>query len=153
MTQSTLDKRSHPPANPEPTYKVGETGDTVVYIFPSGNACVKKGAKKARQSESAPTANVSASVPPKPPAPPRPPAPKPPVAFRQPTPPKPPAPSSSSASAPQSVGDRLVQSGLISANQLQVALYDQQSMNLELVEVLIARGWLDEAQLEGFLSV
>ncbi|MEB3232980.1 MAG: hypothetical protein VKJ64_18390 [Leptolyngbyaceae bacterium] len=124
MTQSTLSKKTQPLGDAQPAYKVGDTGNTVVYIFPSGNACVKKGKKEEVQSV--------------------------PVVVSQPQPLVP--LQSSSAVSAQSIGDRLVQAGLITANQLQVALYDQQSMNLDLSEVLSARGWIDEATFQTFLS-
>ncbi|NEQ98898.1 MAG: hypothetical protein F6K30_19620 [Cyanothece sp. SIO2G6] len=140
MTQVAFDRSTHPLGNPTPAYKVGETGDTVVYIFPSGNACVKKG-KKTSQSEQPSKPSVLAPGYPKPPAPPK-----------LPTRPQPPAPPKAAMTTTQPIGDRLVQAGLITATQLEVARYDQQSMNLEIEEVLIARGWIDEAALKRFLA-
>lgn len=154
MTQST---KQHLTYTKEPVTKIGETGDTVVYIFPGGKACVKKGDKSsqgvsAASKSSVPNvsgpmtkeeksvsrvqkfvrnANQQASK------------------------------SKVYASAPRSkaqnigkelVGDRLVRAGIINATQLQVALYDQKTMNLGFGDVLIARGWIDQATLDSMLG-
>lgn len=140
MTQATM---KHPTYTKGPIEKIGETGGTVVYIFPGGQACVKKG-KKNEKTETPPTTGS----------------------------PKPlptnnielesdqsklnaishsPKPIHQATDAPK-IGDRLVEAGIISPMQLQVALYDQAHMNMRLGDVLIARGWIDQETLESALS-
>ena len=142
MTQATM---KHPTYAKEPIEKIGETGGTVVYIFPGGKACVKKGKKSEKAETSsekvAPTplkskpvdlavaaqSNVSTVS----------------KATEQ---------THQLPDAPK-IGDRLVAAGVISPIQLQVALYDQSHMNMRLGDVLIARGWIDQETLESALSV
>ncbi|NEP43560.1 MAG: hypothetical protein F6K35_31770 [Okeania sp. SIO2H7] len=59
--------------------------------------------------------------------------------------------SSTSTQAIKRVGERLVDAGIINSTQLQVALYDQKAMKLRLGDVLIARGWADQATLDAVL--
>lgn len=151
MTQS---QKKHLTYTKEPVSKIGETGGTVVYIFPGGKACVKKGKKRPKNSAPAhaKTANISteqsdgstvAEVD---------------KAVKE-TRQQPSNTQTSEFSVDQStqttvqkVGDRLVQAEVINSTQLQVALYDQKTMNLRLGDILIARGWLDQATLDSVLS-
>lgn len=152
MTQS---KKEHLTYTKGPVSKIGETGGTVVYIFPGGKACVKKG-EKGKKSEKA--ENVSSPLK------------EPEMAAaksrrqKATTVPMPTVKSSSTVSkqavspSPLStqtikrVGDRLVDAGIINTTQLQVALYDQKAMKLRLGDVLIARGWVDQLTLDAVLT-
>ena len=147
MINMTQPKKEHPTYTKEPVSKIGETGGTVVYIFPGGKACVKKGEKGKKAASSmkvpgmstakkrlqktgpvpTPAANPTHSVDPQ-------------------------ASSPFSTQRVQRVGDRLVEAGVINSTQLQVALYDQKAMKLRLGDVLIARGWTDQSTLDSVLS-
>ena len=118
-------QEEYPTYTKEPVAKIGETGGTIVYIFPEGKACVKKG--KRRRQGSSPETSEAASIS---------------------------AANKNSWKNGQSgdMGDRLVAAGVINATQLQVALYDQKAMNLQLIEVLIARGWADQETLDSVLA-
>ncbi|MGF1495475.1 MAG: hypothetical protein ACFB8W_01440, partial [Elainellaceae cyanobacterium] len=50
------------------------------------------------------------------------------------------------------LGKQLLQMGIISATQLEVAKYDQSTSGLSLVEVLLARGWVTEEAIAPHLN-
>ncbi|MEM9213138.1 MAG: hypothetical protein AAGD25_02230 [Cyanobacteria bacterium P01_F01_bin.150] len=147
-----------------PVTKIGETGGTVVYIFPGGKACVKKGKKEGEDSSQI-QAKATKSVEPKNLA-----ANKAAVKQRKQVVMHPNVNQVSRQQAAKvktsdegdfsqitqtnepKIGDRLVQAGVINSTQLQVALYDQKAMKLRLGDVLIARGWIDQATLNEVLS-
>ncbi|MBD1865115.1 MULTISPECIES: hypothetical protein [Trichocoleus] len=83
---------------------LGKTGQTVVYVFPSGGAEALRGELP---SESESSQNL--------------------------------------------LTERLIEAGLISASQRDIALRDQQITGMQLSEVLIARGWITEEKLQAFL--
>ena len=146
MINMTQPNKEHPTYTRTPVSKIGETGGTVVYIFPGGKACVKKGKKGQKTSPKVkapglPTAKSRLKK----------------AAPVHPSPAKSSdavnsQPSSPSSFSIQKVGDRLVDAGVINSTQLQVALYDQKAMKLRLGDVLIARGWVDQATLDTVLS-
>lgn len=138
MTQAT---RKHPTYTKGPIERIGETGGTVVYIFPGGKACVKKGKKSeksntssAKGSSKRPDVKIESEV-----------------GIVQPDTAAVSQQAHPATDAPK-IGDRLVEAGVISPTQLQVALYDQSHMNMRLGDVLIARGWIDQDTLESALS-
>ena len=146
MTQRNMNNFSH---SDESVEKIGETGQTVVYIFPGGNACVKKGKQIAEvRQQTHKTAERSS---------------------RQVIDAGPwlddqsnesqvdgeeymGASQDDSSPNLQVVGKRLVQSGLINATQLEVAMYDQAALELNLVDILLARGWVKRADVDIVLS-
>jgi len=88
---------------------LGETGETVIYVFPSG------GAQLLRDREESSSHCLS-----------------------QPQPQK-------------LLDEQLIESGLITVAQRDVALYDRQATGLGLGDILLMRGWLTEDQLSAFL--
>ncbi|HEY9748030.1 MAG TPA: hypothetical protein V6C63_05100 [Allocoleopsis sp.] len=88
---------------------LGETGQTVVYVFPSG------GAQLLRDNEGEFSDRPSLSQ------------------------------------SRKLLGEQLIEAGYITAAQRDVALHDQKSTGLRLGEILLMRGWLDEATLNTFL--
>ena len=88
---------------------LGETGQTVIYVFPSG------GAQMLRDSE-----DQSSNCLPQP-------------------------------QLRKLLGEQLIEAGLITVAQRDVALHDQQATGLRLGEILLMRGWLNEAELGTFL--
>jgi len=58
----------------------------------------------------------------------------------------------SSARTASDLGDHLVQAGILTAVQKQVALYDQQVTGMDFKEVLLARGWVREDVLTAVLA-
>ncbi|NET08736.1 MAG: hypothetical protein F6K16_29380 [Symploca sp. SIO2B6] len=154
MTYSTVDLEY--PYTQEPVSKLGETGGTVVYIFPDGDARVKKGKKDTEGTVK--KSDQSRFTVPKPPSH---------IKLQDTSKsgkqaiPKPPSQIkrvgkslNEAQTVPQNIdktiGDRLVEAGVISSTQLQVALYDQQTMSLSIDEILIARGWIDQNTIEMF---
>ncbi|MGB3491160.1 MAG: hypothetical protein WBA57_00420 [Elainellaceae cyanobacterium] len=190
-----------PPPNPDSAIKViGETGGTVVYVFPSGNARVKKGKKlseivgegdsktdhpspqsassqastaPASKSKSASSQSKSAS-----PKPSFSPSSKPSTAEKQqrgnafipswahdrgedhhsdhskfaPSPrSRSNAPVASPTVTADALGQKIVNAGLISATQLEVAKYDLTTSTMELAEILIARGWVNQEAIAPYL--
>ena len=152
MTQS---KKEHPTYTKGPVSKIGETGGTVVYIFPGGKACVKKG-EKGKKNEKGEKASSALNEPkiataknqrPKVKTVPMSTVKSSPTVKKQVS-----SPSPLSTQTIKRVGDRLVDAGIINPTQLQVALYDQKAMKLRLGDVLIARGWVDQSTLDAVLT-
>lgn len=117
---------------------LGKTGQTVVYIFPSGNAKVKRGKVSSElpkaqgqgreQSASASTPKAQVASPPQP------------------------QPRFSKPSNPVALIDRLVQVGLLSAVQKEVVQYDQAATGMAVEEILSARGWFNEETMAEYLN-
>lgn len=53
--------------------------------------------------------------------------------------------------APEALIHRLVDRGQLTEGQMQVARYDQQTTGMNLVDALMARGWLSPDLLDGYL--
>ena len=95
-------------------YVLGQTGDTVVYIFPTGHALMNRDA-----------ANVVTAL-----------------VKHQPQPAQPePSPALSSADEAALI-DSLLAKGKLTVAQTQVARYDQSITGMSLTEALTLRGWL-----------
>jgi len=141
MTQfNTSQHQTH--SSQTPVSKIGETGDTVVYIFPGGRAQVEKGkdrAKKRKQTKSRSKVVRTSANPSH-------------AEDRQPSSSQPVSRLATAKTTAFDLGDRLVAAGVISQTQLEVARYDQESMNLDLCDVLLARGWMTKDGLTSFLS-
>jgi hypothetical protein len=56
------------------------------------------------------------------------------------------------SSLPQRIGSYLVDAGLITSDQVHVALQDQQSTGMRFGEVVVARGWLKEQTVEWIMA-
>lgn len=155
---------------------IGETGGTVVYIFPGGDARVQKGKKLSesfqetaqktgsltsssdsytRSSTAASIASPSAVASPKKA---RPQSPISPLAHpgvqknrsNSPNLAQTARPMSSAADA-EALGKKLVEAKLISSVQLQVAKYDLETSSMGLAEILIARGWVSQGAIAPYL--
>jgi hypothetical protein len=98
-------------------YVLGQTGDTVIYIFPSGDALMN------RDAAEAPAALVEHQQK---------------MASRAPAPAQPADPTPEDAA----LIDRLLAEGRLTVAQVQVARYDQEVMGMSLVESLTLRGWI-----------
>lgn len=122
---------------------LGKTGQTVVYVFPSGSAQVKRGEAADKQSpiQSRPKPQQLSDT-----------------TSSAPSTPSPDTAATSHPAHPISIStatplvERLVQAGLLSAVQKEVVQYDQAATGMTLEEILIARGWFDEATMAGFLN-
>ncbi|GEM_PF-3792286 len=178
MSDQSSSVSSH---NPESAVQIiGETGGTVVYVFPGGDARVKKGKKLVerlretaqatdsliyRPDESIPSLTISPDTQ---------------LNLKKPRPkplissslrqggqansgdrPKK-SPSSHSGSKAASVassldtttlGQKLIEAKLISEIQLQVATYDLQTSSMGLAEILIARGWVTKEAIAPFIKL
>jgi len=55
------------------------------------------------------------------------------------------------ASQPKRLGGYLIEAGLVTPDQVSVALNDQQSTGMRFGEVLVARGWLKEQTVEWIM--
>ncbi|HEY9880034.1 MAG TPA: hypothetical protein V6D29_16385 [Leptolyngbyaceae cyanobacterium] len=126
----------------ETIYTLGKTGDTVIHVFPNGNARMhRRGKTNSQQTSKAHTPQPEEvkllkvhSANPVIPA----------VTDSQQTyPSKSLTPMSNSESASVEVlGQSLIQAGLITPGQYQVACHDQAVTGMSLIEALVARGWL-----------
>ena len=151
---------------------LGETGGTVVYIYPSGNARVKKGKKSTLlnseqrhsvsnqgsatqiKQSSRPHQNVAVKSPPISPSQSN-------ARDNQKVSSKiqksvQPASVQSSAQAPapkQQLGDYLLKKRLITHTQLEVAKYDLRTSGLSLEEILVARGWVSSEVIAQFQNM
>ncbi|MBE9179265.1 hypothetical protein IQ268_11895 [Oculatella sp. LEGE 06141] len=56
------------------------------------------------------------------------------------------------APTPKRLGGYLMDAGLVTSDQIHVALRDQQATGLRLGEILVARGWLKEQTVEWVMS-
>lgn len=98
-------------------YVLGQTGDTVVYIFPTGDALMN------RDAATAPDALVEHQ--------------------RQTARPAQPNPDPVTSSPDEdALLDALLADGKLTVAQVQVARYDQSAMGMSLVEALTLRGWI-----------
>jgi hypothetical protein len=98
-------------------YVLGQTGDTVVYIFPTGHALMNRDA-----------ANVGTAL-----------------VKHQPQPAQPAQPDPSPAQSFSDEAariDSLLAQGKLTVAQIQVARYDQSVTGMSLTEALTLRGWL-----------
>lgn len=149
---------------------IGETGGTVVYVFPGGNAGVKKGKKLAERleegaklSNSSQAPSISSAVSKKQNA-----ARSETVSPRSQSVTSPanhsPAKASGQTAQPQfhcesmptatdaeALAQTLVSSNLISPMQLQVAQYDVSASGMSLLDVLVARGWISKETVASML--
>ena len=107
---------------------LGKTGQTVIYVFPSGNAQVERG-KVAGEPSHTPS--------------------KPQPNFDQQD--SKTAPVTETPKSPVAAVERLVQAGLLSAIQQEVVQYDQAATGMTVEEILIARGWFNEETMMAFL--
>ncbi len=57
-----------------------------------------------------------------------------------------------SPSRPKRLGGYLIEAGLLTADQVDVALNDQQATGMKFGEVLVARGWVKEQTVEWVLQ-
>ncbi len=160
-----------PEENDIPIQVLGETGGTVVYIFPNGSARVKKGKKLTLAS--APEKSVSnqgnltrpepssqtSSIAIKPPPPPRSQSsqlncPEPSSARNTATQTVHPAPKVNSGAQTIDVTQRLrrylLKQGLVTTIQLEVAQYDSTASGLSLEDALVARGWITPEAIAQF---
>ncbi|QQE66414.1 hypothetical protein GFS31_31120 [Leptolyngbya sp. BL0902] len=104
-------------------YVLGQTGDTVVYIFPTGHALMNRD-----------TDNASAAL----------------VEYQQKTAPNQPQPPATASQPTDPSGneeesaliDQLLADGKVTVAQIQVARYDQSVTGMSLAEALTLRGWL-----------
>ncbi|MGP1383074.1 MAG: hypothetical protein ACTS2F_05900 [Thainema sp.] len=167
--------RRHDPAHQaeQPDVEIlGKTGQTVIYVFPSGNAQVKRGQVPSEHRESQPktespspassTSPAQLAIP----------------AHTTPTQIVPvqtvpiqtaslaqPAPGSQSqlnyqvhhqpesqTQSPANAIEQPVQAGLLSAVQKEVVQYDQAATGMAIEEILVARGWFNEATMAAFLN-
>ncbi len=108
---------------------LGKTGQTVIYVFPSGNAQVERGKVAGEPSHTPiePQPNFDQQ--------------------HAKTVPVPETPESSASTV-----ERLVEAGLLSAIQQEVVQYDQAATGMTVEEVLIARGWFNEETMMAFLN-
>jgi hypothetical protein len=53
---------------------------------------------------------------------------------------------------PKRIGNHLVDAGLLTADQIKVALNDQQATGMRFGEIVVARGWLKEQTVEWVVS-
>lgn len=104
-------------AKDQSVYTLGQTGDTVVYIFPGGNALLDR--------ENKSVGHKLKTLEPQ-------------VAAKQATV----AEMELASEQEKALVTRLVREGQITEAQYTVASYDQKITGLTLVEALIARGWL-----------
>lgn len=125
---------------------LGKTGQTVIYVFPSGNAQVEWGevSVEPSQTQSRPRprllSDATSSAPSTSPVTPSATAAT--VHLTQ----------SNSSDDPATIVERLVQAGLLSAVQKDVIQYDQAATGMTLEEILIARGWFNEAAMADFFN-
>lgn len=122
---------------------LGKTGRTVIYVFPSGNAQIEWGKvpDEQLQTQPRPKPRLLSDA----------------TSFSSSTPSseaaaKPHSAQPSSISNPITIVERLVQAGLLSAVQKEVVQYDQAATGMTLEEVLIARGWFNEAAMADFVN-
>lgn len=117
---SKSSKRSHPQTSlTTPTDDVemlGKTGDTVVYIFPSGGAIADREEPDFARAEAAIVAHPSTQ------------------SRSEPA-------DLTSLTGVQQYLDTLVAAAHLTANQKAVALYDYQSTGMDINDILAARGW------------
>ena len=151
---------------------LGETGGTIVYIYPSGNARVKKGKKSTlinptqshsvsnqgntTQSTQAPRQHhdVVVQVPPSPSSQSNT------RAHQKAAPTIQPSvqtnhakPSSQTTTVKQQLGDYLLKKRLVTHTQLEVAKYDLRTSGLSLEEILLARGWVSSEAIARFHTI
>ncbi|MEL6221792.1 MAG: hypothetical protein AAFR31_04000 [Cyanobacteria bacterium J06627_8] len=154
---------------------LGETGGTIVHVFPNGNARVKKGKKtgstsprhqsvqpqgrttkapKASASKSKPNGNLQAPPPPslRPGC----------LAFgvktysdadnlsRANRTDSVDASSNHQKTSAKDLEDFLLKQNLVTAVQLEVARYDQSASSMSLEEILVARGWVTQDVIDQF---
>ena len=58
----------------------------------------------------------------------------------------------SSLSSPKRIGGYLVEAGLLTHDQISVALNDQQATGMRFGEIIVARGWLKEQTVEWIVT-
>jgi hypothetical protein len=147
---------------------LGETGGTIVHVFPNGKASIKKGKRKDLTFQADQSVQNKDSAPPNP-------------SFPQSSlrrnhngslqcPPSPPplhpgclafsvttlsdaehsASSNHQAKSLKDLERYLVQHKLITSTQLEVARYDMSASAMSLEEILIARGWITQEAIDQF---
>jgi len=158
---------------------LGETGGTVVYIFPDGNASVKKGkkAKLLSQSKGSELHEVVSTLSEPASSPQRHTSNRSTQNQRSALKPPPPPPvhagsklnsgisinSSSKRNEPkghvlkesklqQQLDTYLLKQGLVTSTQLEVAKYDSENSGLSLEDVLLARGWVTQEAIDQHLQ-
>lgn len=104
---------------------LGKTGQTVIYVFPSGNAQVERGKVAAEQPQ---------------------------IIQTQPKLDQQDAMAASTPEISLSPLERLVEAGLLTVIQKEVVQYDQAATGMTVEEILVARGWFDEASMVAFLN-
>ncbi len=63
-----------------------------------------------------------------------------------------PVPSISALASPKKIGGYLVDAGLLSTDQINVALNDQQATGMRFGEIIVALGWLKEQTVEWIMT-
>ncbi len=114
---SSLSTPPSPSNADDADYVLGQTGDTVIYIFPSGDALMN------RDADEAPAVLVEHQKK---------------TASRASAPPNPANPTPDDAA----LIDRLLAEGRLTVAQVQVARYDQEVTGMSLAESLTLRGWI-----------
>ncbi|MFH7245798.1 MAG: hypothetical protein ACHWZW_23460 [Spirulina sp.] len=114
---SSLSTPPSPSHADDADYVLGQTGDTVIYIFPSGDALMNRDAAEAPAALVDHQQRKASYVP---------------------------VPPTSDAHSPDDAAliDRLLAEGRLTVAQVQVARYDQEVTGMSLAESLTLRGWI-----------